>query len=229
VRRGVARALAAVVLAAFPAAQAVGAPKRVAILDLVTEGMSADVQGQFETTIEEELRKSGYLVVSHATTLDVIAKKELTEGCTFGRCVEPIGAALGVGLLLDVRISAEGPSYSFVLSLVEAKQGTPIGQVVTACPVCTVSEALGKLGGLVAALDGQSRPMLLRDTGPIVTLAPSKRSKVLPALLVAGGLAMGAGGTALVAGTEQKEAGWVTIGSGGTVFLTGLILLLTGD
>jgi hypothetical protein len=220
--------LVALALALAFAAPASAASRRIAILDLVTEGLAPDVRAQFETTIEEELRKAGYLVVAHATVADVVAKKEdLVEGCTFGRCVAGIARALEADQLLDVRISADGASYAYVLSVVEPRYGTPIAQELSSCPVCTVAEALGKTAHAVAALDAQLRASPLRDTG--VEAPRAKKSKLAPVLLMAGGLALAGGGTAIVAGTEQKEVGWVTIGSGGTVFLTGLILLLAGD
>jgi len=228
VRRGLAAALVAT-LASLCRPAAAG-PRRVAILDLVTEGVAPDVRAQFETTIEEELRKAGAMVVANAAVLELVHKRlDLPDGCTFGRCIVPIAAALAADRLLDARITADGASYTYVLSLIEPQEGAPVAQVVATCGVCTVAEALGKMAGAVKALEGQALPYAARDTGPIQPMRPAPRSKALPLVLVAGGLALAAGGSALVAGTEQKEAGWVTIGSGGTALLMGLILLLTGD
>lgn len=231
------RALAAGLLAAAIALGALGpcaagaAPrKRIAVLDLVTDGMSRDVRAQFEATIEEQLRRLGYDVVSHTATVEAIAKRDdLFDGCTFGPCVKSIGRALGVERLLDVRAAAEGASYTFVVSMVGAADGAPLAQVVTNCGVCTVVEALGKMGASVTALEGQALPMRAPDTAPIVSVQRERRSKLLPILLTIGGLAIAGSGAAIVAETNTKEPGWVSIGGGGTLFLTGLVMLIAGD
>ena len=232
-RRAVAAGLLAAAIAlGAPGPSAAGASpkKRIAVLDLVTEGMSRDVHAQFEATIEEQLRKLGYEVVSHTATVEAISKRDdLFDGCTFGPCVKAIGRALGVERLLDVRAAAEGASYTFVVSMVGAADGAPLAQVVTNCGVCTVVEALGKMGASVTALEGQALPMRVPDTGPIVTVQRERRSKLLPILLTVGGLAIAGSGAAIVTQTDTKDPGWVSIGGGGTMFLTGLVMLIAGD
>jgi hypothetical protein len=201
----------------------------VAILELQTEGLATDVRAQFETTIEEELRKAGAVVLANAGVLELVRKRvELPDGCTFGPCIAAIGKALEADRLLDARVNADGASYTFVISMVDGRSGAPSAQVVATCGVCTVAEALAKMGVTIRALEGQSTAGT-RDNGPIEPLAPARRSKALPLALTVGGVALTAGGIGLVAGTEQKDAGWVTIGAGGMALLTGLILLLGGD
>ncbi len=200
---------------------------RAAILDVATDGMPVDVREQFETLIEEGLRKVGYDVVDHKTTLETIARRELGEGCTFGPCVVPIASALGARTIIDARVAAVGQSYSFVLSMLETRSGAAVAQVVGTCPVCTVSEALTKVRASIELLERQKNVAALpvpaaRDA------APRRSSRALGGWLLAAGVAAAVGGGALVAWTEQDAPGWVTIGSGGTVALTGLILLV-GD
>lgn len=200
--------------------------QRLAILDLTTEGLPLDVRRQFETAVEEQLRRSGHLVLAHSIVLDALAKNELPDGCTFGPCVAAIARALEVDRLLDVRITAEGPSYGFVVSLV-GPGGAPIAQSVGNCGVCTVVEALDRLATTIAALDVSAARFIAEP--PPRAESPPHRSKVWPILLAVGGAALAGGGVGLVAATEHQETGWVTIGSGGTLFLTGLVLLLVGD
>jgi hypothetical protein len=201
----------------------------VAILDFQTEGVAPDVRAQFETTVEEELRKAGAVVLANAAALEVVRKRlDLPDGCTFGPCIAPIGKALEADRMLDARVTADGASYTFVVSMVDGRSGMPSSQVVATCGVCTVAEALGKMAATIRALQGQA-VQGLRDTGPLEPLAPARRSKALPVALTVGGLALAGGGVGLVAGTEQKSAGWVILGSGGTALLTGLFLLLSGD
>jgi hypothetical protein len=222
VRRGLSSLLAvAVLVAAGPAA----ARPRVAVLDLATDGMSGDVRGQFETLLEEGLQRAGYEVVDHGTVNKAVLGGELPEGCTFGPCVEPIARALRTDKLLNARVSVEGQSYSFVLSMLEARRGTPIAQVVGSCPVCTVAEALDQVGASIDVLESRSAapPELVARTD-----AARRGSRGAGGWLLAAGVAAALGGAALVGWTNHDAPGWVTIGSGGTVALTGLIMLL-GD
>jgi hypothetical protein len=235
VRRSVAAVLGVAALALVslaPSSLRADGRKRVAILDVVIDGPSSDVAAQLETTIEEQLRRNGFEVVPHATTTEALRRHdELADGCSFGPCVAPIARALHVDRLLDIRVSADGQSYSFVISMVEGTQGAPIGQVVTSCGVCTVAEALSKMSAAVKAVDGGGAVADVRsiDNTPVVSMAPSRPSKFVPAFLIVSGLVLAGGGTAVVAGTDTHEPGWVGIGSGGTLLLTGLIMLATQD
>lgn len=229
-RRSLAAVVGVALLALASTALGAEAKKRIAVLDVVIDGLSGDVAAQLETTIEEQLRRNGYVVVPHATAAETIAKHDdLYEGCAFGPCVAPIARALRVDRLLDIRVSAEGQNYSFVVSMVEATHGASVGQVVTSCGVCTVAEALSKMTSAMKAIDGQVIEERTVDSTPIVTMAPPRRSKLVPALLIVSGLVLAGGGAAVVAGTDSKEPGWVGVGSGGTLLLTGLVMLATQD
>src|SRR5262249_38739056 len=115
-----------------------------------------------------------------------------------------------------------------VISMVGAADGAPMAQVVTNCGVCTVAEALHKMGATVTALEGQAVPMKAVDTAPIV-VQRERRSKLGPILMTVGGIALAGSGALVVSQTDTKDPGWVSIGSGGTLFLTGLIMLIAGD
>jgi hypothetical protein len=205
-----------------------GAPKRrVAILDLVTEGIPTDVRAQFEASIEERLRGAGYAVVTRAATVEVVGKKDLQEGCTFGPCVSAISRALEVDQLLDVRIGAEGQSYSYVLSLIDAG-GFPVAQIADTCGVCTVAEALGKVGAAAGTIDGRPVPRYV-DAAPVARVSPKRHSRTLPIMLIGAGAISATAGVALVASDGNENAGWAAVGAGGAALLAGLLVLLTGD
>jgi len=208
------------------AATAEAAGKKIAIVALSTEGLADDVREQFETLVEEGLRKVGYQVTTRSAALDVITSRELPEGCTFGPCARTVGEALRVDRLLDARISAEGQSYSFVLSMVDARSGVAAAQVVGSCGVCTVAEALTRVGDSIQVLEGGA---LAAPEGIERQATQRKRSKLPPILLSLAGAAAAGGGALLVTQTAHDDAGWVTIGAGGTALLTGLIWLLVGD
>jgi hypothetical protein len=233
VRRGLAPVFFAALLAIGGGPGAAQAARRIAVLGFSGEGLSPDVRAQFETLIEERLARAGYAVVSHDTTQEEITRRELPESCAFGPCVEQIGLALGVERFLDARIGADGKTYSFVLSLVEARRGSSISQVVGTCSVCTVAEALAKVGAGIESLEGRAvaggAPGGALSAGELRHVAPRRASKTWPAILLGIGLAATGTGVALVSQTTHDDAGFVTIGSGGTVALTGLAWLLLGD
>jgi hypothetical protein len=224
VRRELAAVLAILALLLSPAAAL--AARRLAIIGLSAEGASGDVRDQFEAAIEEGLRKVGYEVVTRSAALDVVTSRELPEGCVFGPCVEPIGRALRVDRFLYARIGADGQAYSFVLTLVETRLGTSVGQVVGSCPVCTVAEAVDQVRGSIDVLEGRAG-----SPSPLVARTDARRPprRVAPLVLGASGLAATVVGALLVSRTTHDSPGWVTIGSGGTALLTGLIWAIAGD
>lgn len=223
-RRSLAVILAATALFALgPLAHA----RRAAIIGFSADGVPKDVREQFETIVEEGLRKVGYDVVNHSAVVESVTRNELAEGCTFGPCAVAITRSVDADRAIDASIAAEGQSYTFVISMLDGGSGAPIAQVVGSCPVCTVSEVLTKVGASIGVLEGNQknleRPELVAREAP-----RRRRSKVLPVVLTVAGVAAAAGGAFLVARTAHDAPGWVTIGSGGTVALTGLILLV-GD
>jgi hypothetical protein len=222
VRRG----LIVLALCALLPASASGA-RRVAFVGFAAEGVPDDVRAQFETLIEEAVRKLGVLLVTRHDALEVVTQRELPEGCAFGPCVAAVSGALGVDRILDARIAAVGQSYSFVLTMVEGRRGTPVAQVVGTCAVCTVAEALGKVGAAVEVLEGKA--VAGGASSDLVSHNPRRRSKAAPVALTVAGVAAVGGGALVVSQTERDGLGWAAVGAGGTMALTGIIWLMSRD
>jgi hypothetical protein len=219
VRRGL---IVAILIAA--SAGVADAKDRVAVLDLITDGVAADVREQFETVMEEALRKAGHEVVSHAAVAEAIAKADnLSDACSFGPCVTPIGRALRAKRLLDARINGVGNSYTFVLTLLETERGTPAAQVTGSCPVCTLAEALTKVQASMTLLE---RPSAAEPLPLVTREAPrSRRSRAPGAWLLAAGVVAAGAGAAIVGFTRHDEPGWAAMGAGGALALTGIVML----
>lgn len=201
------------------------AARRVAFVGFAAEGVSGDARDQFEILIEESLRKQGAQVVTHKDAMDTITARELPEGCAFGPCVAAVSKALGVDRILDARIAADGQSYSFVLSLIEGHAGTPVAQVVGNCAVCTVAEALNKVGSAVEVLEGRAASGEGQD---LVAQKPRARSKAVPVAMTVAGAALAGGGAFLVS-RDKDKLGWAAAGAGGALVFAGLLWLLSGD
>jgi len=197
--------------------------KRAAVLDLVADGMAQTAQVRLADAIAEGLRFTGFIVVPLAAARDAIAKNDFPEGCGFGPCVSAVGRALDVGRVLVARIDAEGQTYSYILTLVETAGGTPVAQVTGSCAPCSVDEAIDRIASSIIDLGQKGSQASLKR----VTLAPRhERGGAVAAApwMAAGGVAAVVAGVVLVAQTSQKEAGWATIGAGGALIASSILV-----
>jgi hypothetical protein len=149
VRRGITHLLVALLVAIVATPRAAlaaddpggGRAETVAVLDSIIDGVPASARPGFQQNLEESLRGAGFTVLPQATVRNLLLKSDATAGCSFGPCLRAVGKALGVELALVVRISADGPSFTFVLTLVDTSSGAPVAQVSDTCAVCTFDEA----------------------------------------------------------------------------------------
>jgi hypothetical protein len=119
-----------------PAAPIVG------ILRLDVVGASAAAERKFEQSIEEGLAEHGLKVAPRQRLADMMATSGFIEGCSFGPCLRAVRTNTQVSLVLIARITSVGPSYDFVISLVETEHGRVTSQVAERCEVCTMDEAV---------------------------------------------------------------------------------------
>jgi len=231
VRRGVTQALVALLVAILAAPRLAlaaddpggGRAETVAVLDSIIDGVPASARPDFQQNLEESLRGAGFTVLPQVTVRNLLLKSDATAGCSFGPCLRSVGQALGVELALVVRISADGPSFTFVLTLVDTQSGAPVAQVSDTCAVCTFDEASS--AATLAVVDLGMKYREARDqaveVARVVERERDKRSRVRAATWVLGGLAAVAGGTAaylLLGRDDADKYGWASIG--GAVGLT---------
>ena len=204
-----------------PAALAAPPDKRAAVVEVVTEGLSAKARDLLDEALADGLRFTGYVVVPRRTAREQIAKQNLPDGCAFGPCLTKIGTTLGVGRALVARVGADGQAYSYVLTLVETRLGTPVGQVVDACAPCTIDEVLGKISSSMVALGEQVGSRALK---PVAFPEARRTGQMVGPWMVGGGLVALAVGAILVANSEPRDAGFVTIGAGSALFASGILV-----
>jgi hypothetical protein len=221
------RALVPIVLVLLAGPAQAG--EKVAVIDTTTEGIEPDAGKRFEATLEEGLAAAGYQVVPRKQVIDALAKKDLPEGCTFGPCLIAIGDALNVSLVLAARITATGPSYTFLLTMVSAKTGAPVAQVADTCPVCTIDEALSQMTLSIVSLGtGPSTPLIVQ---PVQVRGDKKlRANMQTAAWWLSGLALAgltAGGVLLA--LDEVPLGCSAFGAGAGLGIAGLTIFLTVD
>ena len=223
------RALAATLVAASLtlAPTVVRAGEKVAVLDLTTEGIDADAATRFEVTLEDGLRAAGYDVVPRKQVTDLLAKRDLPDGCTFGPCLIAIGDAIGVSRVLVARVSAAGPSYTFLLTLVSAKTGAPVAQVADSCSVCTVDEAQSQMTLSIVSLGtGPSAPVIVQ---PVQVRGDHHIRNRLhrDAWWLSGAALVGLTAGGLLLALDQIPLGCTAFGAGAGLGIAGITIFLT--
>jgi hypothetical protein len=214
------------------ASSAVARAESVAVLEAIIDGVPPEARTQLEASLEEGLKGAGFTVVPREVVKDKLVKKEATEGCSFGPCLRAVGKALGVELVLVARITAEGPSFTFVLTLVDTTTGAPVAQVADTCAVCTFDEAMS--AATLAVVDLGSRYRSAQDEAAAVppARAPRKQRTVRNTGWWLAGVAALAGGAAtymLSSRDDMDEWGYGAAGAGGALGVTGAVLLIVGD
>jgi hypothetical protein len=192
-------------------APALARAESVAVIDSIIDGVSPQQRAEFEQNLEDSLRGAGFTVLPMATVKGLLLKSDATAGCAFGPCLRGVGKALGVELALVVRISADGASFTFVLTLVDTRTGAPVAQVSDSCAVCTFDEASSAATMAVVDLGLRYREAL--DAGTTTPAAKASPRRVTPWVLL--GLSVLAGSTAaylLLARDDTDGAGWAAAG-----------------
>ena len=190
------------VLAALPqvalAQTGGGRAESVAVIDSNIDGVPASAKPGFELNLEDSLRGAGFTVLPQVTVKNLLLKSDATAGCSFGPCLRSVGKALGVELALVVRISADGPSFTFVLTLVDTNSGAPVAQVSDTCAVCTFDEASS--AATIAVVDLGMKYREARDQATAVAKVVERdrlrHQRVKPVTWLMSGLAVIAAGSA---------------------------------
>ncbi len=227
--------------AAVLAAVAIPAPARadeiVGVLDLEIEGVSTTAAEKFESSIEDGLVGTGFKVSPQKTLRKLLEQSSYIDGCYFGPCLQEVYRNTRVKKVLVARITSLGPSYSFVVSLVDTQTGLPVSQVANLCEVCTLEEAIATATlaviELVTRSDQPAPPVEVErpaagEVEKHADAAIARRKKLVRRaalfFLSAGVVAGGAGAYLLWDGKES--AGRPAAAAGGALALTGVTFLV---
>lgn len=190
------------------------------MLDVTMDGVPRDAQARFETSLEEGLRGAGLEVLPRARVAEAVERGDTPPGCTFGDCLKAVGKTLATRLALVARVTARGPSFTFVLTLVDMGTGYPVSQVSDTCAVCTFDEAIAAATLAVVELATAAPPA----SPPPGDGARRARSTRRTAWWMTGLAVVGVAVGAYLVSTDEDQAGWASIGAGGGFGIAGITL-----
>ncbi len=239
------------VVIALTVGAVLGLPSRVAdaqeiigVLHLEVDGVSSAAADKFEQSIEEGLVGGGFSVAPRKRLHALLGPSSYAPGCRVGPCLKEVYRNTKVRLVLVGAITGLGPSYRFVVTLLNTETGRVTSQVSDECNVCTLQEAITSatlavmalvngVGGatvpdpLVGPLGSGKHPDLLRAlTRQRERTTYAKRTIRRTGLffLSAGVLAAGAG--LFLVNRHSDKNGYASFAAAGTLGLSGVTLFL---
>jgi hypothetical protein len=196
----------------------------VAVLDTVIDGVPPEGRDRLLANLEEGLEAGGFTILPHTEVRERLAKANAPSGCSFGPCLRAVGQALGVELVLVVRIVADGPSFSFVLTLVDTKSGAPVAQVSDSCAVCTYDEATSATTLAVVDLGHRYQEITHPDEPPAKPHPPHKRHAAAWWMTGAAVVVGGAAAYILAGRSDLRPEGYGAAGAAGGLLIGGVVL-----
>lgn len=217
----------------------------VGILHFEASGVSPTAARAFEDSIERGLTDNGYQVAPRKRMMQMLGPSSYAPGCLFGACLEEVHRNTDVRLVLVGRVSAVGPAYTIVMSLLDTRLGRPMSQVVERCEVCTVEEAITTATLVVVSLTEGAGGAVLDPAAGGGTLgklpdfkaqleerekqiASRRRSMLSSALFFFGAAVLAGGAGAYFVATDQRDRGLPALGAGGAFAVaSGTLLVLS--
>ena len=185
----------------------------IGLLEVRVEGVSDAAATMFAQQIAESLGIAGYKVASATRLREFLTTSPWNAACLVGDCLAVLKTHAGVDRVVEARMVSTGPSYHYVITLLDTGSGAVITQKADRCEVCTTEEAFAEAGlavvGLLHGLDGdRTRSTTLRLGVALVTAA-----------VVAGGA------SAILYSSDDDSAGAVAAGAAGAFAVAGVTSL----
>lgn len=202
----------------------------IGLLDVRVDGLSPAATEAFTAKIEQSLEISGLKVASRERLRQYLAGTPWNSSCFFGACLGELERQTGVATVIEVALATSGPSYHYVITLLDAKTGQPRSQVAAKCDVCTTDEAFGEAAlavvGLVNGLGDTSTPLVTpgvprRDDGH---RGARRRTAWLGGALL-GAAALAGAGTWYFFREDRDTLGGASAGAAGALGVAGLVTL----
>jgi hypothetical protein len=204
----------------------------VGILHFEADGISETVAQRFEQSIEAGLADNGFKVAPRKRLLELLGRSSYVAGCRFGPCLEEVYRNTDIRLVLVGRVTAVGPSYTVLMTLLDTRVGRPTSQVVDRCEVCTVEEAMtGATLAVVELVTGAGTAVVDPALGPTSRdkipdfraqlaarrneLADRRRRLRRAALFFVGAAALAGGAGGYLIATDRDQRGLPAVGAAG--------------
>lgn len=212
-------------LGAPAAAEEKPAAELIGLLDVRVEGVSDTGAEMFAKQIEESLGIAGLQVAPRARLREFLAGTPWNAACLVGECLRELKIHAAVATVIEASLVSIGPSYQYVITLIDTETGRVQHQLARKCDVCTTDEAFAS-----AALDVveliQQRDTNANPAPPPPRKPPPGRAKVRKTalFLLGAAVAAGAGGVFLMS-RDQDRAGAATLGGAGAFAVAGATCL----
>jgi hypothetical protein len=225
-----------------------GAEERIGVLSVETAGVSRAAAQKFERGLEEALTGAGFHVTGRTELRQALVSADYVVGCTFGPCLQKMYERTGLRYALVASIRGKGPSYSFVVTLLDTLGGAPTSQVAERCSVCTVEEAISTATLAVIGLVTGTGSAEVRNpgVGPVASAAPppprdelltvklrwagtrtrtARRSLVRTAWVFVGAAFVGGAAAAALVSIDRPTASGLVASGSGALLLSGTTML----
>lgn len=200
----------------------------IGLLDVRVEGLSPAAAEAFTKKIEDGLELSGLRVASRERLRAYLAGTPWNSACLLGTCLGELSRGADVRTVIEVALATSGPSYHYVITLLDTASGQPINQVAAKCDVCTTDEAFTEASlAVVALVNG------VGDGAPPVVVAAASGARVAHArsrarwlgIVALGAAAAAAGGAYYFFDDDRDTLGGASAGAAGALGLVGAVSL----
>jgi len=171
----------------------------IGLLDVRVEGVSAAAGEVFIKQIEESLEISGLKVAPRKRLHEYLAGTPWNSACLMGDCLRELRLRAAVHRVIEVALVTNGPSYHYVVTLLDTESGKTVSQLARKCDVCTTEEAFAAAALAVVELVngvGDASPTDLKaapDQRSSGVARARSRARTLGLVLVGVAVAAGAG------------------------------------
>ncbi|MEZ4398743.1 MAG: hypothetical protein R3B06_01895 [Kofleriaceae bacterium] len=224
-------AVAAALAGLAPPVHADGATPRpqsgdtVGLLDVRVEGLTPEAADQFTTKIEQAIQISGLDVASPAELRAHLVGTSWNSACAVGPCLGELARQTGVRTVIEVALTTNGPSYHYVVSLLDAFSGATVNQVADTCDVCTTEEAFGEAAlAVVGLLSGVTDGDQAHRRAP-ATARPGRRATRWLGAAFLGAAALAGAGSWYFFRDGRDTLGGATGGAAGALGVAGITSL----
>lgn len=177
------------------APEAAATDEVIGLLDVRVEGVSAAAAEVFTQQIEESLEISGLKVAPRKQLHQYLAGTPWNSACLIGDCLRELQLRADVHRVIEVALVTNGPSYHYVINLLDTTSGKSIGQLARKCDVCTTEEAFAAAALAVVELVngvGDATPAAMAPVPRSDRSRARARTRVLGYVLVGAAVAAGA-------------------------------------
>lgn len=212
--------------------KAAGRGDLIGLLDVRVEGVSDTAAELFAKQIEESLGIAGMQVASRARLREILAGSPWNAACLAGDCLRALKTHAGVSTVIEAGLVSIGPSYHYVITILDTETGEIEHQVARKCDVCTTDEAFTNAALDVVELIQQRED---HSGNPLPTAAGGERPRSAPGagrgkvrrtaiFLIGAAVVAGAGGAYLMSRDEDR-VGAAALGAGGAFAVAGVTCL----